>query len=71
MGSKYFSAGEHELTPEFFRSVVDEPFCGIVAVVCAGGPGVFGREAIAYGKYGDFVVVGHILQVRILTMLGT
>jgi hypothetical protein len=38
-----FAAGELEPAAELRGSVLDEPFGGVVAVVCAGGPGVFLR----------------------------
>jgi hypothetical protein len=66
-GATYFTTSKHQLATKNLRTVLHQPFCGVVAVFCAGGPGVFGCKTVSDRDYGYFEVVGHVLEIRILT----
>jgi hypothetical protein len=62
-----FSACEHQLTAELRGAMLREVQSGVIAVMCACGPGVFRREAVSDGYYGEFIVRGHVGEVGVLT----
>jgi hypothetical protein len=67
-GDKYLAAGEHQFAAEDRGAVRDEPFCGVVAILAACGPGVLGRESIADREDSQLIVVGHVFEVCILAV---
>ena len=66
MASCGLAAGEEKVTAEVRAAVLDKPRCGVVTVVGAGGPGVFGREPVSDGEDGEVEVVGLVLQIWVL-----
>lgn len=63
---KYLAAREHQFAAEDGGAVRDEPFCGVVAVFAACGPGLLRRESVADREDCQLVVVGHVLEVCVL-----
>ena len=68
MAAGGLATGEEKVAAELAGAVFDEVFGGVVAVFCAGGPGVFGCEAVADGYDGEIEVVGHVFEVGVLAV---
>lgn len=64
-----FTACEEETSAKLRRTMVYEMVGGVDAVIDAGGPGILGSKAVAYGEDGEVIIVGHVFEVGVLAVL--